>query len=119
MGQHRASRYISIAQCPNLKGLNDCSRSLTQLTLVSIWEILVIAEGELIKNTAVGGVIYACGAVTEASAIELMTFEQLAEAMKRGGALAGKHRQPGKKWGSLTTPARKDATHRGRAQAGI
>lgn len=79
----------------------------------------MIAEGELIKNTAVGGVIYACGAVTEATATELMTFEQLAEAMKRGGALAGKHRQPGKKWGSLTTPARKDATHRGRAQAGI
>jgi hypothetical protein len=69
---------------------------LLHLWLLPSWEILAIAEGDAIKNAALGAVILASGAVTEASATELMTFDQLAQAMKVGGALAAKYRPPGK-----------------------
>ena len=69
---------------------------LLHLWLLPNWEVMAIVEGDPIKNTSIGAVTYASGAVTEASATELMTFEQLAEATKLGGALAAKYRPPSK-----------------------
>lgn len=69
---------------------------LLHLWLLPNWEVMMIAEADAMKNASIGAVIYASGACTEASATELMTFEQMAEAMKRGGTLAAKYRPPGK-----------------------
>jgi uncharacterized protein with GYD domain len=69
---------------------------LLHLWLGDRFEIFSIVEGEPIKNTAVGGMLLASGMITDPSSTELMTFGQLAEAMKGGGALAAKYRQPGK-----------------------
>jgi len=69
---------------------------LLHLWMLPTLEVVAIAEGDSIKNLSIGGLLASSGVVTEGSAIELMTFDQVADAMKRAGALASKYRQPGK-----------------------
>jgi len=59
-------------------------------------EIIAITEGTLSQGIPLGIVSMAAGTVTEASSLELVTMEQLAEGMKTAGALAAKFRPPGK-----------------------
>jgi len=68
---------------------------LLHLWLLPTFEIIAIAEANQKSAASVGAVLVASGALTEVSYVELMTFEQVAEAMKGAGALAAKYRQPG------------------------
>jgi uncharacterized protein with GYD domain len=74
----------------------SCGMKLLHLWVLPSMELVSIAEGDPIKNAAHMGVAVAGGAVTDVSFTELLTFEQLAEAMQRAAAIAGKYRQPGK-----------------------
>ena len=69
---------------------------LLHLWATPTFELISIAEGDPMKNAAHDGVALASGAVSEVSWTELLTMEQLAEAMQRAGAVAAKYRAPGK-----------------------
>jgi len=69
---------------------------LLHLWVLPTFETIAIAEGDPIKNASLRGVQMASGVLTEGGWTELMTFEQLAEAIKRAGALVAKYRPPGK-----------------------
>jgi uncharacterized protein with GYD domain len=73
-----------------------CGMKLLHLWATPAFELISIAEGDTLKNATHGSVALSMGAVTEVSWTELTTMEQLAEAMQRAGAVAGKYRPPGK-----------------------
>ncbi len=69
---------------------------LLHLWVTPTFELISVAEGDPVKNTAHLGVALASGAITDGGFTELMTFEQMVEAMQRAGAVAAKYRPPGK-----------------------
>ena len=59
-------------------------------------EAIMITEGDLVPGATAVIAGMASGGITDSSTIELMTMQQLFEAMKGAAAVAAKYRVPGK-----------------------
>jgi len=82
---------------PVLKALYEAAGvKLLHTWVLPDWEVITIVDADQMSGAVLGAVIMASGAVTETSGVEIQTYAQLAEAMKRAGAIAAKYRPPGK-----------------------
>ena len=59
-------------------------------------EAITIFEGDLVARSMVGMVVMASGGFTSTEVTELITMNQMTDAMKGAGAVAAKFRPPGK-----------------------
>ena len=59
-------------------------------------EVICVVEGHAVAGSTAGMVVMASGGFTSVESTELITMEQMTEAMKGAGAVAAKFRPPGK-----------------------
>jgi hypothetical protein len=70
--------------------------------LLQIWfspttcDVFMVSDGDIKSGATIEVVAMASGAYSEVAVVELVTMQQLAEAMKSGAAIAAKFRAPGR-----------------------
>lgn len=75
--------------------------SAAGLKLHHLWyttngDVIAVAEGNVLAGATLGMAVLASGSFSEGESIELLTMDQMAEAMASAGKISAQYRAPGK-----------------------